>query len=1197
MKLNPILLLALLIGGFLPLSAQQWVELMQDPSVNFYTVQQAFEQTWGNQPYTRGKGWKQYKRWEYFMEDRSFPHGKRPRPAQAWEAYQKFKALYDHVPTAASRAANWVPLGPGSWTGTGGWNPGNGRINCVAQDPNNASTIYAGAPSGGLWKSSNSGANWVCLTDNLPVLGVSAILIDPNNSNTIYIGTGDANGSDTYSIGVLKSTNAGATWNNTGLTWTTGNGRLIRHMIMHPTNNQIILAATNDGVYRTIDGGLTWLQTQTGSMRDIEYKPGNPNIVYACSDQFYKSTNAGLSFTLITTGLPAASAVNRASIAVTPADSNYVYLLYGDETDSGFFGLYRSTNSGSSFSLRSNTPNIFTYSETGTGIGGQSWYDMALAASPTNAEEVYSGGINVWKSNDGGSNWNILTHWVYPATLGYVHADIHTLDFFGANLYCGSDGGLFRSVNAGAAWSDISTGMEIMQFYRFGVSAQNAYQMIGGAQDNGTNYLNAGTWEHVLGADGMEAAIDYSNSQIMYGETQSGGLNRSTDGGQSWSGIEPTNAGNADWVMPYIIDPNTPATLYAGYEEVWKSTNRGNNWTQISTFGTGNSLAYIAAAKSNSNYIYAGRSSILYKTTNGGAAWTTITPPVTAAIKYIVVHPSNEQRIWVCLSGYNAGEKVYYSPDAGASWQNLSGNLPNLPVNCIEYQAGSADGLYVGTDIGIYYKDSTLANWQAYMTGLPNVIVYEMEIHYGVGKLRAATFGRGVWESDLFSPSPFAPNAAFSYGNEAICAGDSIEFYDQSINAAPGWQWYFPGGSPTSSTVQNPKVSYPLAGVYTTMLIVNNVNGNDTITQNVNVDYAQNRVRVNILTDNYPEETSWEISDSSGNIVASGGPFTAAATTDTTLVCLRDGCYTFTIYDSYGDGICCGFGNGSYEILDSANVVLGTGAQFTNQATVSFCFNAIAPVRVTQVVALQSACGLNNGTLTIMATGGDANYQYSLDGINYQSSNIFLALAPNTYTVYVSDSQGQVDTDFGTVTEAAGPNAIANSSNPNVFLNTGANVNFSGILSSNVGSFYWNFGDGTTANSMATSHVYTAVGVYTVVMTVVNDSCTATDTVIVTVDLNNANANLLGLQLSLDIMPNPMQAQLEIVVQLPEAGETIEIFIHNALGQMVYWEKVETATQLLRRQLNFGNEPAGLYFLSVQSPNYKQFKKFIKAGN
>lgn len=1187
------------IFGLQPIFAQQWVDLMHDPSVNFHDVKQAFDQAWGNQPYVRGKGYKQYKRWEYFMEERTFPHGKRPRPNQAWEEHYKFQSTHRAAESFAARAANWQPLGPENWTNTTGWNPGNGRINCVAEDPNNSSVLYAGAPSGGLWKSTNGGSSWVCLTDDQPILGVSAIVVDPNNSNHIFIGTGDGYGSDTYSIGVLESIDGGASWQTTGLSWSTGNARLIRRLIMHPSNNQIMLAATNNGIYRTTDGGSNWTQAQTGSMRDIKYKPGDPMTVYACTDEFYKSTDGGQNFTKITTGLPSAADVNRAQIAVSPDNANYVYILFGDGSDSGFYGLYRSSNSGTSFSLRSNTPNIFTYDQTGSGTGGQSWYDMALAVSPTNAEEVYSGGINVWKSTNGGSSWTISTHWVHPATLGYVHADIHTLDFFGNNrLYCGSDGGLSVTSNAGNNWNFLSFGMEIMQFYRFGVSAQNAYQIIGGAQDNGTNYLDPnGNWIHVLGADGMEAAIDYSNAQIMYGETQSGGLNRSTDGGQNWGNIEPSGAGSAAWVMPYIIDPNTPATLYAAYQEVWKSTNRGNSWTQISNFGATATLRYIAAAPSNSNYIYVGSSGTLRMTSNGGGSWSTITPNISAAIKYVTVHPTDPQKVWITLSGFNAGEKVFYSEDAGTSWQNISANLPNLPVNCIAYQNGSPDGLYVGTDVGIYYIDSTLANWQPFMTGLPNVIVNELEIHYGVNKIRAATYGRGIWESDLFSPSPFPPTASFNYDTDVKCQGDSIRFNDQSINAAPGWQWYFPGGSPASSTDQSPMVYYPNAGTYTATLIVSNTNGNDTINQNVTVAFAPNQISLQILLDNYPEETTWDITDASGNIVRSAGPYGGAGTTKTENICLNDGCYAFTIYDSYGDGICCGFGNGNYQLTDASSNVLASGGQFTDQEGTLFCLNQTPPVSVSNVSSTVSNCGVDDASLTITAAGGDGNYQYSMDGTNYQAGSTFSNLAPGTYTVYVQDGQGTVATSSIQVTEESGPNAVASPDAITTYLNTGGAISVLSVLSSNANSYSWDFGDGNTSTQMNTTHNYTAVGTYYAILTAYNDNCADTDTVVVIVDLTNDLTNSAeNQQPQLSISPNPFQDQFNMSIELPNNQKEMEISVHNALGQLVYWETVNDTQTAINRNLHFGNFADGVYILSIQTEEYKMSRKFVKAS-
>ena len=282
---------------------------------------------------------------------------------------------------------------------------------------------------------------------------------------------------------------------------------------------------------------------------------------------------------------------------MTPANPEYVYLLAGRNSDSGFYGLYHSANSGLNFSQRSNSPNILGYAPDGSSSGGQSWYDLALAASPTNPDEIFSGGVNIWRSTDGGFNWNINTYWIYtdPA-YPYVHADIHTLDFHGDRLFAGADGGIFYTDDRGATWTDISAGMATMQFYRFGGYPGDAGLLIGGAQDNGTNRYNSGQWYHVLGADGMEAAIDYSDPNIMYCCIQNGGLRRSFDGGNSWGDITGGISGNGAWVTPYVIDPHHPQILYAGYSNLWKSTNRGSSWSQISNVFSGINALAVARA-------------------------------------------------------------------------------------------------------------------------------------------------------------------------------------------------------------------------------------------------------------------------------------------------------------------------------------------------------------------------------------------------------------------------------------------------------------------------------------------------------------------------------------------------------------------------------------------------------------------------
>jgi hypothetical protein len=424
--------------------------------------------------------------------------------------------------------------------------------------------------------------------------------------------------------------------------------------------------------------------------------------------------------------------------------------------------------------------------------------------------------------------------------------------------------------------------------------------------------------------------------------------------------------------------------------------------------------------------------------------------------------------------------------------------------------------------------------------------------------------------------------------------GDSIGFTDNSSNAAPGWQWYFPGGSPSSSTLQSPNVAYPVAGSYPVTLIVSNLNGTDTILQNVFVDYAINRLNIGIVTDNYPEETRWQISDSLNNVVASGGPFAVVGDTVNQLVCLRDGCYTFTITDSYGDGICCTYGNGSYAVIDSAGNILGQGAQFTNSQSFIFCFNQAPPVTITNVSSVESGCGSNNGSVQVTAVGGDTNYEYSIDGITYQTSNTIQNLAPGSYIVYCRDGLGQIDTYNTTVTERPGPTAVLSHSNPNVFLNNGATVNFSGILSVNSTAFSFNFGDGATANAVTTSHSYTTVGTYTAILTAIKDNCMDYDSVVVTVNLSNAAVLTDDVDIKMEVIPNPVSEQFTFNIQLPEMDDVVEIFIHNAIGQCVYWEKSENQGKSIQRNLNFANEAAGIYFLSIKSPKYRSYIAFVK---
>jgi len=928
--------LALLLPIALLSPAQQWVELMQDPEVPFTQVRAAFNAWAQTHPVERSKGRKVFERWAWFMEPRVGANGTRPDLAEYAKAWKQVRAMQHGASDKA--AANWTPLGPTSWQTTS-YNPGNGRVNVILEDPANASTIYAGTPAGGLWRSTDNGQSWTALFTDLPTLGVSGMAIHPVNG-TLYVATGDGDGTDTYSMGVIKSSDNGATWSPTGLDWQTAQVRTTNALRMHPTDPQVLFCATSHGLWKTSDGGTVWAKVAEGRFRDVEFKPSDPAIVYASTDQLHRSTDGGSTFTVVTAGLPVATDVNRMQIAVSAADPTVVYVVAGREDDSGFKGLYRSTNSGASFNLRSSSPNLFGYYENGTDAGGQSWYDMALDVDPVNAQHVYVGGINVWKSTDGGISWDIKSHWVYPSIWGYTHADIHHIGFHGNRLYVGSDGGVFRSTNGGTDWTDLSEGLEITQFYRLGGSPDDASLIMAGAQDNGCNLFDGVQWTHVLGADGMETAITPGDPSVIYACQQYGGIHRSDDGGASFNNISFPIGEDGAWVTPYAIDPSDNTVLVAGYNNLWRSTDRGDNWTQLSSFGTTRTIRTLAIAPSSSATLYFANDLNMRRSTNTGATWQTVgTTLPDQVITGIAVDPADALHVYVSLSGYSAGEKVFESLDGGATWTNRSGNLPNVPANTLVLGPGG-DGIYVGTDLGVFYSEAQLSTWQPFSQGLPNCVVTELEVHVASGTLRAATFGRGLWESDLFSMSGAPPVAAFTTSMTSICAGGTVTFHDASLEASPGWNWFFPGGTPSSSTAAAPVVSYPSAGSYTATLAVANAFGSDTYTAPVTVTVLPNPITVTVDLDDYPQETSWSIlNDLTGLAVANGGPYQGHEdqTTETSTFCLDQGCFTFTISDSYGDGICCDNGNGSYTVTNPDLGTIASGGTFGTSESTGFC--------------------------------------------------------------------------------------------------------------------------------------------------------------------------------------------------------------------------------------------------------------------
>jgi photosystem II stability/assembly factor-like uncharacterized protein len=811
------------------IQSQKWTQMLNDTNANYYDIVKEFENYWKDRPYEKGKGYKAFKRWQWFTEPRVYPTGnmKLASRGYAYEQYQNFlknnphQRLSQAQAASSSTTANWTALGPfGSPVGGDA-----GRLQVIRVHPTNPNMIYVGAAAGGFWMSNNGGVSYTTTTNQLASLGVSDIAINLINPSIIYISTGDKDAGDTHSTGVLKSIDGGLTWTQTGLLWTTSQQRRIYRLLINPLNPNTLIAATSVGIYRSLNAGQTWSLVQNGFFVDAEYRPNDTTTVYAVDNGYlYRSTNGGNTFNSVS--FTVNPTFSRLSLAVTPANNNYVYVL-ASANNNGFGGLYRSTNSGTNFSLMSSTPNIFDWSTNGSGIGGQGWYDIAIDASPTNANEIVAGGVNSWKSTNGGANWTLNTHWTGSGGRPYVHADLHCVYYTtGSTIYLGTDGGIARSTNNGSTYQTINGNMNIAQIYRLGLSASNPARIITGHQDNGSNLSNGTSWSSIYGGDGMDCFIDWNNNNILVASTQNGGFTRSTNGGSGWSSIISGLTGNAPWLSPIVQDPNSSNTYYCGYQKVYKITFPAFTWTPISNFNA--SMDEIKVSPLNSNTIIASSSGTIWRTTNGGTTWSIITGAVAGAgaqITDICMDNQNPNNIFATVSGYVNGNKVYKTNDGGITWINYSTGLPNIPVNCIVYANNSAQGVYIGTDVGVYYREASMSSWIPFFNGLPNVIVSDLEIYYPTGKLRAATYGRGVWETEVYSSPTAVPFGGHYTNFSSACVNVPLTVFDASSNNPTTWNWTFAGGSPSTSNQQNPIITFSATGIYTFSLIAGNANG------------------------------------------------------------------------------------------------------------------------------------------------------------------------------------------------------------------------------------------------------------------------------------------------------------------------------------------------------------------------------------
>lgn len=766
--------------------------LLESGEIDYYEYSARMDAYYKSHPTGKGSGYKQYMRWKIYYEPRLYPSGELFN-VQARNLITRTKFLESTPSVFQARLhSSWTDVSATTFDQGFGESPGNGRINVLAFHPSNPDVLFAGAPVGGLWKSIDGGGTWTCLTDAFASIGVSGIVVDPTNPNNMFLLTGDGDAGESYSIGVLRSSDAGTTWSETGLTYSALEKIRGFKLAMDPNNPNTLYACMSDGLWKTVDGGDNFTQSiQNNWVLDLEFRPGSSDTIHAVGWRKYMRTYDGTNWDIDSVPSLPDTAFSRIAVAVSPADPDYVYLLYGGGI-TGFKGLYRSTDNGATFHIRSNTPNILTSSVDGADSSHQASYDLTLAIDPANVSNVFAGGINNWKSTDGGFTWNIISHWVNTSnSYGYVHADQHALEFNDGEIYAGSDGGIYRSGDNGITWNNISQGINILQVYDFDFFGN---KIITGTQDNGTNLWVEGntTATQILGGDGFECIFHPSNTMIVYACTQNNRM-KSSNGGISFSTITPFGD-EGHWDASWIMHPTDPDTLYSGFHTLYRTMNGGFSWFDMDPGFLNDSIATIRALAQgvdNSDIIYASNRTQLKVITNAHAltnlAWSDVSfglPFVSAQLGGIAVDNTDASRVWVTFMGYSSVNKVFFSDNYGVTWTNVSGSLPNVPVNCIAFQPGSVDALYLGTDIGIFYRDNTIGDWQYFSNGLPNTVVSDLKIDGSY--IYAATYGRGIWKSTL-----------------ASCAGDLILTHanDPSSPQSTGTQYYEANNSIQSSRI------------------------------------------------------------------------------------------------------------------------------------------------------------------------------------------------------------------------------------------------------------------------------------------------------------------------------------------------------------------------------------------------------------
>ena len=785
--------------------------------------------------------------------------------------------------------STWQSIGPWDFdkdAESSSYAPGAAHVYTVKSCLSETSTMFAGTATAGVWKSIDAGQNWILTTKDLMINEVFALEIDHSNPNIVYF----ESGGDLY-----KSSDGGLNWLTIGGDNFNSLSHSVKDIVMNPQSSNLIYLTSQNGFYRTTDSGNNWTQIMSGDFQEIEINPSNSNIIYTIKlvgnkTEFYKSTDGGITFTAKLSGWPNPSPSDeqkRVEIAVTPAAPDYIYAnATGDANEgSGTYGIYFSNDAGESWSFRCcgeepsgpaslSNPNLMGWSDDGTDNGGQYYYDVALEVDPVNPNKLYLGGVNHWVSVDGGYSFNCPAKWSHGHSDQYVHADIHDIRYLGNELWFACDGGLFRSSDGGATINRSMTGIEGTDFWGFGSSTKSNV-MLGGAYHNGTllkdnnTYIN--DWICTGGGDGVRGFVNPGNDRLAYDDYE--GRILSGDRTVAIGSFQFDSLPNSSYIIgassEMAFHPSNYNTILFGRNNLLlKTTNNGKTFETIHDFSE--EVMAVEIAWTNPDVIYVTTyldwwaDKKIWRSSDAGISWNEITPSSTLLggdnwVPFDITVSSNDENIlWAArTSQYGGGypnlngRQVYKTTNGGNSWTNItSSDLDGESITNIVHQRGSNGGVYIGTRRTVYYTNNNLSNWNLFNNQLPlSTPSTKIIPYYKDGKLRNAT-SRSVYECDFYENSP--PKAQISSDKLKVSCYDTIIYFvDNSALSSenPSWQWSFPGGNPSTSTDQNPIVSYNSPGLYDVSLTVSDNYGTSTQNYNEFIVYEDIVLPLNISED------------------------------------------------------------------------------------------------------------------------------------------------------------------------------------------------------------------------------------------------------------------------------------------------------------------------------------------------------------